>query len=403
MLELGCFDPQVSDAQCKAYEDEVARLTMLPLSSVSGPDRFVRKPAPQAAGNLSVREVQQLLKNAGFFPGGKDDGIFGYRTLSAVRLFQEYVRSVEGQDMVPDGDVGPKTQEALKRWRDGNLKPQAWLPAIEAWRAGAPPAEYVAWLDLLRAAKASALAEPQAVHQLINGFTKPTDTRKVADWDYDDPQQMHFIGISRQTAAGLSDDVFVLLIKGLVFKFQGSTEPGATKNPGGPPYLVPGQHDYRFGWHNGQYLALRPKSAGVLVVRQPTFDGPLATRWSGRAPETVNNINIHWGGRGLQGKVGGWSEGCQVIGGSIYMAPGGKLVDCQGFCAIKSTDPGTVPGKTRGAYNVLVDLVTALGSDLPGNTVRYTMLLEGDLALSPAVAQELAAAKAQVGTMLPGG
>ena len=115
MLQLGCFDPLVSDAQCKAYEDEVARLTMLPLGNVvSGPDRFVRKPAPP--GGLGVRDVQALLREAGFFPGGRDDGIFGYRTLSAVRLFQEYVRSVEGQPaMVPDGDVGPKTQAELQR------------------------------------------------------------------------------------------------------------------------------------------------------------------------------------------------------------------------------------------------------------------------------------------------
>lgn len=402
MLELGCFDPQVSDAQCKAYEDEVARLTMLPLGSVSGPDRFVRKPAPP--GNLGVRDLQALLKEAGFFPGGRDDGIFGYRTLSAVRLFQEYVRSVEGQPaMVPDGDVGPKTQAELQRWRDGGLKPQAWMAAIDGWKAGTPPADYTAWLDLLRAAKARALAEPQAVHQLINGFAKPTDTRKVADWNYDDPQQIHLVGISRQTAAGMSDDVFVLLIKGLVFMFQGSTEPGATKNPGGPPYLVPGQHDYRFGWHGSKYLALRPKGPGVLVVRQPTFDGPLATRWTGRPPETVADINIHWGGRGLKGKVGGWSEGCQVIGGSLYLAPGGTLVDCQGYCAVGSNDPGVVQGKTRGAYNVLVDLVTALGSDLPGNGVKYTLLLESDLGLAPAVAQQLLAAQARVGQFLPGG
>jgi len=402
MLNLGCCDPQVSEAQCKAYEDEVARLTMLPLSSISGPDRFVRTPAPQVPGALSVREIQQLLKAAGFFPGGKDDGIFGYRTLSAVRLFQEYLRSVEGQDLVPDGDVGPKTQAALQRWRAGGLKPKAWLPAIEAWGAGKPPADYAAWLDLLRAAKARVLAKPEAVHQLINGFGKPTDTRKVADWSYDDPKQIHLVGISRQTAMGLSDDVFVLLIKGLVFKFQGSTEPGGTKNAGGPPYIVPGQHDYRFGWHGGKYLALRPKAVGVLVVRQPTLDVPLDTRWTGRAPETVGDINIHWGGRGLQGKVGAWSEGCQVIGGSVYIGPSGQLVDCQSFCAVKSSEPGTVPGKTRGAYNVLVDVVTALGSDLPGNIVKYTMLLESDLALSPAVVQQLTAAKAQVGHLLPG-
>ncbi len=56
--------------------------------------------------------------------------------------------------------------------------------------------------------------------------------------------------------------------------------------------------------------------------------------------------------------------------------------------------------KTRGAYNVLVDLVTALGSDLPGNSVKYTLLAEPDLDLKPAVKQRLSDARARVGRLL---
>ena len=52
--------------------------------------------------------------------------------------------------------------------------------------------------------------------------------------------------------------------------------------------------------------------------------------------------------------------------------------------------------KTRGAYTVLLDLVSALGSDIGGGTVKYMLLTEADLALAPTLAQGLAAARARV-------
>jgi hypothetical protein len=91
----------------------------------------------------------------------------------------------------------------------------------------------------------------------------------VAEWDFSPKQHVHLVGIRSSSVTGKFDDIFVLLLKGLVFKFQGSTEPGATKSPLGLPFLVIGQHDYHFGWHQKRYLALRPKSldTGVLVAR----------------------------------------------------------------------------------------------------------------------------------------
>jgi hypothetical protein len=45
----------------------------------------------------------------------------------------------------------------------------------------------------------------------------------------------------------------------------------------------------------------------------------------------------------------------------------------------------------RAAYNVLVDLVTALGSDLEGGKVKYTLVEESYLSLlPPALQQDLA-------------
>jgi peptidoglycan hydrolase-like protein with peptidoglycan-binding domain len=67
---------------------------------------------------LKVAEVQQILRDAEFFPNGKVDGICGYRTRSAIRLFQEYVRTIEkDESMIPDGVVGPKSFAHLQRRR----------------------------------------------------------------------------------------------------------------------------------------------------------------------------------------------------------------------------------------------------------------------------------------------
>ena len=67
-----------------------------------------------------------------------------------------------------------------------------------------------------------------------------------------------------------------------------------------------------------------------------------------------------------------WSEGCQVINGTAYLDPENKLIDCSAFAAVNNSEIAGNPSKTRGAYNVLLDLVTALGNDIPGNSVKYT-------------------------------
>ncbi|MEO5698506.1 MAG: peptidoglycan-binding protein [Burkholderiaceae bacterium] len=397
MIELGCFDPDIADADCAAYAREVETLTRVPLAKVQpGLDKWVaRRQPPSGPGAMNVRQVQQALRDIGFFPGGRDDGIFGYRTLSAVRLFQEYVRSVEKLACAPDGRFGPQSQAHLQRWLDQRLV-STWSAAIDAWRAGTPSTdEFAAWLNGLEAVKAARLAAPGALLQQVNEFKGTNDTRKVAEWDFAAPGNIHLVGVRRQEFTGRFDDVFVLLLKGLVFKFQGSTEPGSSSHPKGPPYLVPGQHDYHFGWHRSTYLALRPSGNGVLVVRAGA-DKTLDDADLNAGLEANPTINIHWGGRGMEGMVNNWSEGCQVINGSVYIGADDQLVSCAEYAATRSTDPTTRPDKTRGAYNVLLDLVTALGSDIPGSAVKYTLLTEGDLALAPGLAQRLTDARQQV-------
>lgn len=392
MIELGCFDPGVSDAACSAYCKEVEQITRLPLASVqAGLDKIVTKPLAATPGLMSIAQVQQALKTIGFFPGGDVDGICGYRTQSAIRLFQEYVRSIEKIDCLPDGRFGPQTQIQLQRWLDGALRP--------AW--GGSNGEYEAWLALLAAAQQQYIAQPTRATQLVNSFSGASDTRKPTDWDVTGPGHIHLVGIRRNEASGKFDDVIVLLIKGLVFKFQGTTEPGAGDNPLGLPFLVPGQHEYHFGWHKSSYLALRPASRGVLIVRTGP-DKKLDDADLDRGLEANTTINVHWGGRGLTGDVKTWSEGCQVITGSVYLNAADTLVSCTAFAAVTPADASTPTGKTRGAYNLLVDLITAFGSDLPGSTVKYTLLTEADLALAPTLAQGLADARSRVVKLVAG-
>ncbi len=396
MMALGCVDADVSEQSCAAFLSVVERTTGLPpaqipataeKNNVTAPsiEKLSLSRLPVAAGAMTVAQVQEGLKTAGFFPGGKVDGIYGYRTRAAVRLFQEYVRSVEKVACLPDGRFGPQTQDFLQRWLSNGAQPN-WSP-----RAG----EYDAWLGLLERVKQKYLAEPGRVLEKVNAFAGRTDTRKVQAWDFTGPGHIHLIGVRRAQANNKSDDIFIALIKGLVFKFQGSTEPGSSSNAAGPPYITPGQHDFHFGWHKKSYLALRPRSAGALIVRAGA-DRKLDDADLDRGLEANDTIHIHWGGRGLDGDVNKWSEGCQVISGSVYVNPAHELVDCRAFAAVEPFEAMTRHGKTRGAYNLLSDLATAYASDLPDDTVRYTLLNESDLDLAPELKQALEESRSRV-------
>jgi hypothetical protein len=401
MIELGCCDAGVATAERDAYLKKVEQTTRLRLSEVAdSSDRIkLHGHAPDAQQPMTVADMQRGLAAAGFYPGGNLDGICGYRTLAAMRLFQEYVRSREKQPIVPDGRFGPISQKHLKRWVDDNLATE-WAPTIARWRAGTlQGTEYAAWLALLEAVKTHYTANPTPMLQKVNAFNGASDTKKIAGWNFASAGNVHLIGIRRSEASGKFDDVFVLLVKGLVFKFQGTTEPGASENPLGAPFLVHGQHDYHFGWHQRRYLALRPQGTGVLVVRSKG-DLRLDDVDVGRGLEANATINIHWGGKGLKFDVKNWSEGCQVVNGSLYLDEKNTLVDCTAFAAANNGEVAANPLKTRAAYNVLADLVTALAGDLPGGSVKYTLLAEQDLDLAPALRQGLADSRKKVAERL---
>ena len=400
MIELGCRDSDIPQSACDAYWKRVEQITRVPMADVKrGSDKLTfRQYTPDDRQPMTVKQVQQALKAIGFFPGGEVDAICGYRTLSAIRLFQEYVRTVEKLPCDPDGRFGPQSQRHLKRLIDSGNQTE-WAPTIERWQAGAlGETEYTEWLSLLSKVKGKYAADPNRMLQLVNDFVGDTDTKKVAQWDFDS-RHIHLIGIRRSEFSGKFDDVIVLLIKGLVFKFQGSTEPGASSSPRGTPFLVQGQHDYHFGWHRRQYLALRPQDKGVLVVRSKD-DKRLDDRDLNNGLEANPTINIHWGGKGGKRNVSTWSEGCQVINGTLYINHRNDLIDCSGFAAINNTEVAENRSKTRGAYNVLLDLVTALSGDTGSSTVKYMLLTEQDLDLDPKLRQGLADARAEAGKRL---
>ena len=162
MIQLGSFDAGVTKTERDDYVKQVETVTRVRLGEVAeGSDKLqLAACTPSTQSPMSVADIQQGLKAAGFFPGGKVDGICGYRTRSAMRLFQEYVRSVEKQSSLPDGQFGPSSQQHLRRWVDGH-RVHDWAPTIERWRTGAlGQTEYTEWLSLLGRVKERYAASP---------------------------------------------------------------------------------------------------------------------------------------------------------------------------------------------------------------------------------------------------
>ena len=54
-----------------------------------------------------------------------------------------------------------------------------------------------------------------------------------------------------------------------------------------------------------------------------------------------------------------------------------------------------------GPITVLLNLVTALGSDLPTQTVKFTLLTAADLELAPELKRGLTDARTKAGALLP--
>ncbi|MEO0818679.1 MAG: peptidoglycan-binding protein, partial [Pseudomonadota bacterium] len=122
LIQLGVVDAAVPDAAVNTFVTALERITRLSLSEVlNSLDKIELRRLPAADdASLTVSQLQAALGIMGFFPGGEVDGICGYRTEAAIRLFQEHVRTIDDvAGMLPDGLYGPKTHEHLVRYMAG--------------------------------------------------------------------------------------------------------------------------------------------------------------------------------------------------------------------------------------------------------------------------------------------
>ena len=87
-LYLGCFDSGTSSSELDSFTRKVAEQSGVSSGELIC-DAGVRRLTETNDESLAVVELQQFLVGTGFFPQGRVDAIFGYRTHSATRLFQE--------------------------------------------------------------------------------------------------------------------------------------------------------------------------------------------------------------------------------------------------------------------------------------------------------------------------
>jgi len=335
--------------------------------------------APRSLQGTPIADLQYELKALGYLPRGPIDGVYGYRTSAAVRLFQEHTRTLGGKPELgqPDGLVGPNTRAALDYSLSRNLRCR-WT--VSGQRQEAP------WLEVLEAAKVRYERDYREI--LPDLFKRESDTLQPAQW-HTGRAPVHIIGIRRAAwsasldTAGrrLNNDVFVVIANGRVMYFFGSTDPNPrmSDHPEGIPFLCKGQHSYRFGFHrlaNGGekcYRALRPAGTGVRVVRDSDRDKRLSPG-DQLDPSPNRTINLHWSGRGSSN----WSAGCQVIGGAVYLNSGGETIDCWNHASPGYAGLG--PASGRGAYEVMLSWITVCATDITrSGRVPYTLIEEADL------------------------
>ncbi len=152
----------------------------------------------KALPGSEVVELQTFLFNAGFMPRAKNEGVingvFDYSTQASLRLFQEYVRTMDpegDQNMIPDGIKGDGTQSHIDRWKLQNKKADWTTISSEN-----PTEEYVKWIKILNNAKEHYLNNMNDILRDVENFDKNTDTRKVSEWEFN-TNDIHLIGIRR--------------------------------------------------------------------------------------------------------------------------------------------------------------------------------------------------------------
>jgi hypothetical protein len=149
------------------------------------------------------------------------------------------------------------------------------------------------------------------------------------------------------------------------------------------PFIVRGQHQYRFGWHKLSeldkkvYRAFKPATRGVLVFRDVNNDDALTEEDFRHGVQPNPTVNIHWSGN----STSNWSAGCQVICGKSYINHHDQVIDCTPFSA---NNYGELGSKSMGAYSIAADLITIF-AHRGEQAALYTLLKEEDLELEPSM------------------
>lgn len=390
-LRLGTYDADKMPSDKKAFLKDYHQYATLTKRDKFRDDDNNRWADWRASKNGNdVEYLEKFLIERGFMTEKTNKGVFDYVTQAGVRLFQEYARTTprdapSNKQIDVDGIAGGDTWNEIEKWEKDLNKICEWGPL----NAANPSLEYTKWMLLLNKAKAHYKANPGPIMQLVNKHSNPSATKKIDDWEFD-KNRIHLIGIRRkhnvETLKRKNDDLFILLLNGLVFKFWGSTDPNPGKSRAEEAYLVEGQHEYRFAWHKLNvskkqgmvtYRALKPAGT-VLVIRDWNLDNKLDAldydkSVSSRAKglDTAGDINIHWSG--LSRDLGTWSAGCQVIMGKSYLNANNDFVDCSSFSATNYNQ-----NKAKGAYTVLSDLVLCY-SKQGESSLLYTLGRESSL------------------------
>lgn len=323
-----------------------------------------------------VFAIQNLMNFLGFMPHIRNKGVFDYYTQASVRLLQENIRTtLNNSNFRPDGYVAPATYSNIV-----NTNFSAWDTLAKKQSV-----EYNSWFKFLEEAKQYYTVYPTPVLEQLNRVNpNSSDTRKAVDWQFN-PAEVHLIGIRRkadQLASGgrENDDIFILLINGLVFKFWGSTDPNPlleSRKDWAMAFLSEGQHKYKIEWYQLRnrdklHLGLYVASLGVLVLRDRNLNTALDSSDIQKGfDEYPNRINFfQWSGNGRVN----WSGINQVIAGGSYINNYDKVIDCSAFAASSYSELGQ--GKTKAAYNIFMDLILTYSKQGRNSTVYYTLIQE---------------------------
>lgn len=333
-----------------------------------------------------VANFQDFLIEKGFLVEPRIKGVFGYRTNAGARLWYEYMGTEERGGTInvgaPDGAFGLTSRYHMLRYERDTIPP-AW----GGHSISNPTEEYLAWFERLERIKQELISKPPVSIEMVEAYQDSSSTLKLKDWDFS-KNHVHIIGLRRnvdsQDRDTKLDDVFVLLVNGLVYKFYGSTDPNPRMvGRPDPAFLANGQHIFTKSWHKlsdikKTYHALRPNlkiGQGVLTFRSIDGINGLSETDVRSSLHTNPTINMHWSGVGTMN----WSGGPQVIAGGAYINPYNKAINYKGRTAKSYSSLGSTGNKKfehKGAYSVFTDLLWASSTD---DEVRYTLLDESFL------------------------